>query len=146
MPRLTAVFSLRFTINLSRTPCGEANKWSSLQELLEEVDKIGIKAVISNRHEGLLWIPFDLSIKDKRISITIDAVKNKFDVMLTGSFTSSRLREGVAPFIQSKMKECELTLSVEALRLIIDDGEVHEIYTHNLAPAAQLNALSWRLH
>lgn len=145
MPRISAEFSLSIAVKPEeRVPLADGTS-ISIVDLISQARSVGMKAVMQDDLESLFWLPFDAPMGDRRIVTVADNKTKGLTTSVRGSF-ACRLREGVAPYLQSIRRSRKLSLVIEALNITTLDMNVHEVRIDSLVAKAQRNAISWKLH
>ena len=133
MPRISARFEFFFNL--------ESKSKTEIQSYYD----YSLNASLMQGDESLLWLPLERKIiKNENNEGSEEYVNEDCNFKVNGTF-SCKLREGVAPWIQSQKKEFSLNiLATHVLFKGVSGGlieiDIKELYSENRL------ATEWRLH
>ena len=133
MPRLTARFDFLFYLE------------SNYKTQIQFYHDYSLNASLMQGDESLLWLPLERKIiKNENNEGSEEYVNEDCNFKVNGIF-SCKLREGVAPWIQSQKKEFSLNILATHVVFKGASGELIEIDLKELCVENRL-ATEWRLH
>ena len=133
MPRITARFDFLFNL--------ESNSKTQIQFYHD----YSLKASLMQGEESLLWLPLERKIiKNENNEGSEEYVNEDCNFKVNGIF-SCKLREGVAPWIQSQKKEFSLNILATHVLFKGACSGLIEIDLKELCVENRL-ATEWRLH